>query len=386
MSTRKKTILLALFFLVAFFSSLPFLDAGKFGFTGLDDRAYCTAHKEVVSGLNRASIAWAFSSMDDAIWMPLTRISYMADYSLFKGTPSSMHLHSVVLHGFNGGLLFILLSLLAGAARPLREGESGEASLSFCDLLGCASGALVWAVHPLRCESVAWIASRKDVLSMFWEFLALILWVRMLLSHRQTSQCYAYIGSLACFGLSALAKQSCMTFPILVLILDFFGVDCTRRRRTSPWAYLLPTAMALAMAAIARAGQSYGGAMDMLSEVPITWRISNAIAAYGCYLFHSVWPVGLAVQCIARYPAPPRFLQIGIVATVATAVFVIWRLKCHTRRGSHLPDHADDWPLAGVLFFAVAVLPFLGLSGFGFHAYADRFTYVPSVGLSLLVV
>ena len=356
---------------VALAAMAPFLRTGGHGFVNLDDYDYALKHREVTGGLSAGAAAWAFTSRAECIWMPLTWISYMADHTFAGGSPRAMHLHSVAVHGLNAALLFLLLTMLAGGGNGRKAGA--VAALS----------ALFWAVHPLRCESVAWIASRKDVLSLFWELLAFIFWMRFLpRGWAGAAGRREYALSMGCFVLSSLCKPSCMTFPFLAAILDFFIVQ---RHKQTPWnwrPYAAPAAYAVVVAAVAQYAQSAGGATADLRDVPVWYRLANACCSYGIYVFHTVWPSELAAPCECRWPRPPRLLVPGLAIAGVACLYMLWRAHRHRKDILGLRP-VGDAPFACAIFFSAAVFPFLGISNFGYHAYADRFTYVPSLAFAI---
>ena len=149
---------------VAISTAVTFSRVWRYGFVNCDDYNYAL-NRHVRQGLCLPSAEWAVQDVSHGIWMPATWLSFMADYTLHRGSPQGMHIHNVLLHSVNACLLFYLLLMAFQGAR----GSS----------VPCALAALLWSVHPLRCESVAWIASRKDVLSMFWELLALVFWAKI---------------------------------------------------------------------------------------------------------------------------------------------------------------------------------------------------------------
>ena len=391
---RRRLALALLAAATALLAALPFLRAAGYGFVNCDDYDYALVHREVTSGLSPESAMWAFGSLSGCIWMPLTWLSYMADHTFFGGSPGAMHLHSVVVHGLNAGLFFVLLVLLPCRVRPTGADRAPAGAAA------AMLAALVWAVHPLRCESVAWIASRKDVLSLFWELLALVFWVRFLTGGGTCGTGRRdYALSLGCFVLSSFCKPSCMTFPLLAATIDFFIVRPSGRAGVSSvgtpagvgagercvwnWRpYALPAAYAAAVAVVAQYAQSAGGATADLRATPLGYRVVNACVSYGVYLFNTMWPSGLAAQCEFRWPRPPRFLAPGLAIAFAAGLFIAWR--AWRRRGDLARLRPiRDVPLACALFFSFAVFPFLGISNFGYHAYADRFTYVPSLAFGI---
>ena len=377
---------------VAAAAFLPFSRAVRYGIVNCDDYDYVRRHIALPKTLSVDGVCKAFTdevASVHGIWMPLTWISYMMDGSIARAAglkeadasefgPSAanvMHVHSLALHGVNAVLLWWLLVMLG---RCVWSGEDGRfrGLEAFAALL-----ALFWAMHPLRVESAVWIASRKDVLSAMWMLLALIFWM----ARRR------YWLSMACFAMAAMAKPSVMSFPVLCLIIDVFVV-----RRIRPVNYVVPVLAAAGLGAFAAQMQAAGGATGDLADVPAWGRLLNAAAAFGMYLKNTIWPLDLAVQCMHRWPALPRFVWPGVALSAVAAWWLgrglmdVWdRRKEAFRRvpGSVLPEYdftdVSRPVFAGCLWFAVSIAPMLGLANFGYHAFADRFTYIPAMGLSL---
>lgn len=350
----------------------------------LDDYDYVVQEPEILGGLTARGLVWCWRSVGHAIWMPLTWISYMVDVSAGWGY-GGMHLHSVAIHAVNGVLVFAILGALLSV-----NGIGGRTGCSLA-----LAGALLWALHPLRVESVAWIASRKDVLSFLFESGAVVCWIA---AGRREIRSGAFVASyclsLALFALGALAKPSVMTFPLLMLAVDTLVV-----RRVRPWAYILPGLMAAAIGLEASFAQAVGGATSELGGVPLAARLVNAMSAFGIYVTNTLAPFDLAVQCIVRHPGPPRALATGVVLSFGVAAFSLFRLSrlwrdrktCFARIDEggavvYAFRGTPDFVLAGLLWFCIGLGPVLGIANFGYHAFADRFTYIPSVGLVMIAM
>lgn len=361
---------------------VPFLRAWDYGLVDLDDYIYI--QKFCISGftLNWEWLVRIFTDVDEGIWMPLTYLSYVFDHWLWGGWYGGYHLTSIFIHAINVCLVWHFLRRLSG-------GSTNEAV--------CLIGALLWAVHPLRCESVVFIASRKDLLSFFFELLALVFWLKPSRT----------VLSIVFFILGALCKPSVMTFPVLC-----FLVDCLVVREVRPIRYVVPCILMVGLALFAGWQQAVGGATVDLQRMPLWGRIVQAMAAFGIYLRNTVWPNALAVQCLKRWPELPRFWFAGMLISGCWA-YVMWRLvvksqvigsaneyfrslkSCadlagfkRVQRWHSNPSLHEGWCfiLAGMAWFAFALVPMLGIANFGFHAYADRFTYIPAIGLSLMLI
>ena len=273
----------------------------RFGLVNIDDYEYLVRSKAVVGGVSLSGLAWSWQSLEHGIVMTLKWLSYMLDFSLFGEEPwGAMHLHCVALHMVNAALVFVLLNVL------LRQtaGES-DARRTGIALLAAA----FWALHPLRVESVAWLSSRKDVLSFMFEMGACLCWCQAVCRKSVDGKfCAAYLLSLLLFGLGALAKPSVMTYPLLQACIDVFLL-----RRFRPRMYVIPLPMMLGIGMEAAYAQAAGGATGNLAAVPVCFRLLNAMSAFGIYLCNTVFPNGLAPQCMHRYPALPRAVATGVV-------------------------------------------------------------------------
>lgn len=323
-----------------------FWSVGGYGLINLDDYQY------VVDKVPSYGLKWAFTWVGDAMWVPLTWLSYWLDWTLFGENWGAYHLHSVLVQALNGVILYFVLTSLA---RDLPR-------------KWCLLAALLWAVHPLRVESVAWVASRKDVLSTFFFLLALWAWYA---GERKA----LVLVSLVCLVLGGLAKASVMVFPAFVVACDFFVT-----RRAKPWwAYVAVTALSLGFAAEAAWAQKAGGALAVTEGIPMEYKVFNAAASLTVYLFNLVCPTSLAAQCQLKYPAPPRFSLVGF----ALICGVVWSLRAYLRDADRRNAFPKSELVAGIVIFFSALVPFLGLSGFGSHAFADRFTMLPSLGASV---
>ena len=380
--TRSRQLLVALSLAAVTFA--VYLKTAGFGLVNIDDYEYLVGEGGVTGGMSLANLSWAFRSTGHAIWMPLTFSSYMLDISLFgRGCWGAMHLHGAALHAVNAALLYALFHALVGYARvaPFRR------------IAISTVATLLWSLHPLRVESVAWLASRKDVLSFAFELLAMHAWISVSCKDKTDGRSIlAYSASLLCFALSAMAKPSVMTFPLLMLLVDAFVI-----RRIRPWMYLLAALIMVVVGFEASAIQSIGGATGDFAGCPLYYRLLNAMSAFGIYVTNTVWPAHLGPQCMNRYPAPPRELVAGVVLSLVAGVWLLSRF-CRIwngRRALFVRSRTEDaweyagttdWLLVGVAWFVVGIGPFLGIANFGYHAFADRFTYIPAVGLSLAAV
>jgi len=332
------------------------------GFFLVDDRTVVTGNPHVLDGLTAAGARWALTSVSYASnWHPLTWLSHMADVELHGLDPRGHHLTSLLLHAANVALLFAVLAALTGATwRP-------------------ALAAALFAVHPLHVESLAWLAERKDLLSAFFWLLAVAAHV----AHARRPGARRYLALVAAFALGLMSKPMVVTLPAVLLLLDWWplgrlgfpggpGAGAAARRALLEKVPLL--ALAAGASALTIVAQRAGGAVVALGDLPLGTRAAVAAAAIEHYLATTLWPAGLSVF----YPYPQGPPAAGRVAAAllllagVTAAAVRWR---ETRPNL----------LAGWLAFLGMLVPVLGLVQVGAQAAADRFTYLPRIGLLLML-
>lgn len=338
-------------FLIAVLTVAVYGQMLGFQFNNADDLDYVVENAHVRAGLNPGNLLWALTTFDASNWHPLTWLSHMADVSLYGMNPMGHHLTNLLLHLANALLLFLLLLRTTGASW-----RSGFV-------------ALVFALHPLHVESVAWVAERKDVLSTFLLLLTLITWTR----HAQSPVRGRYGLSLALFALGLTAKPMLVTAPLLMLLLDRWPL-----RRPMGWSLIrekLPFfALSAASCAVTILAQMRGGSVSSLASIPLPLRVVNALVAYAKYLALAAWPRHLAVF----YPHPGSALpagQIGlsVVALILVSAFA-WVLR------GRAPYVAVGWA-----WYLLTLVPVIGLVQVGMQAMADRYTYVPLIGIFILV-
>jgi tetratricopeptide (TPR) repeat protein len=348
---------------------LTFLPALGCGFVAWDDPQTVPAYAIVLRGLSLDGVRWAFTHGYFAHWLPLTVLSHMLDWQLFGNQAAGHHLSSLVLHAATVVLVFQLWRRTT--LRPLRA----------------AAVAALFAVHPLRVEPVVWVAARKDMLSGFFGVLALVLYVGWVA--RRGPWRYAAVTVALLLGL--LSKPMVVSLPVAMLLLDFWPlgrlplpVEGPPRARLAAflrgaWPLLrekLPwLALAVAGAAGAVVSQRLGGAMAELQALSLGERLGNAFLSYAGYLADTLWPAGLAAFYAFRDPPAPWALVLP-----AVALFVA------LTAGALAAARRWPWLTVGWLWFVVALLPVIGLVQVGDQASADRYTYLPSVGLLAAIV
>ncbi len=336
---------------------LLFSPAVRCGFLNYDDPGYVTKNLHVQAGLSWTGLVWAFTAPTD-YWHPLTWLSHMLDWQLYGASPAGHHFTNVAWHAVNAVLAFFVFRRLAGGTW-----------LS-------AFAAAVFAWHPLRVESVAWVTERKDVLSGCFFLLTILAYARYADCRRDGRRWLgSYVLTLGCFVGGLMSKPILVTVPALLLILDWWPF----RRLTSVSAMRLAVGEKVPFIALStvtalvtvRMQQNIGA---FVLGLPPGARIGNAVVSLARYLGKFVWPADLAV-C---YPHPGHWPTLTVLAATALVVclgFIAWRVR------RQLP-----WVMVGLLWFVVALLPVIGLIQAGFQSMADRYTYLSMLGVELGII
>jgi len=333
---------------------------GGFDFVNLDDPDYVTRNRAVHDGLSWSGAWWALTSFHAANWHPLTWLSHMTDARLFGMDAGAHHLMSLGLHAAATLVLFELLRALTGS------------------FWRCAAVAALFAVHPVQVESVAWIAERKTVLAGLLGLLT----VRAYLGHVARPAARSFPGVVVLFALGLLAKPMLVILPLLLLLLDWWPLGrfgrhgITPREARSPVVEKLPLlALALLSGIVTIAAQSEVGAIASLRAFSPPVRLGNALLSFSAYLGDLVLPLGLTVF----YPHPSAGLPWGRAGLAALALAVITFMALRSRRGA--PAFTFGW-----LWYLLTLLPVIGILQVGSQARADRYLYLPLVGIFLAVV
>ena len=395
---RRKTVAICLLlFVLVLWGFLPSL---RNDFVNYDDNVYVTENLQVQAGLTWESLAWAFGKFhgEQTYWHPLTWVSHMLDCRLYGLQPWGHHLTSVLWHAVNTLLVFLVFKRLTGA------------------VWRCAVLAALFALHPLQVDTVAWVTERKNLLSTF--FFLLTVWAYALYAelrslkskvqslksevgshvpqttdhgprttdhgprttdHRSLitdHRSLLYLLSLFFFVCGLMSKATLLTLPFILLLLDWWPL---RRFQVSTLRHLLfeklPFLAAAAPAALVSVyGQKQMGALPGFVQCSLGERIANAILSFVRYVAQTFWPVDLAVY----YPFPATIPLGPVVAAALLSLTASALLLWAARRRPYL---AIGW-----LWFVVTLLPVIGLVQIGGHSRADRYTYVPLIGLFLLVV
>jgi Flp pilus assembly protein TadD len=319
-----------------------------FDFVTFDDPAYVTENPHVQAGLSLAGAAWAFGSSAAGSWFPLTWLSHMLDCQLFGLDGGWHHFTNLWIHALSTLLWFTVLKRITGA-------RSKSALVAF-----------LFGLHPLHVESVAWVCERKDVLSAL--FCVLTLWAYAGYVGRPARGRYLLTLLLFCLGL--MAKPMLVTLPIVLLLLDRWPF----RRGVRILEKLPFFAASIAVSVVTYLVHRQAGALASFEVVPLAARFENALVSYAVYVFKMVWPVNLAVF----YPySQGSLVAPAVVAAIVIAAITVLVLRVFPR-----------WPYLAVgwLWYLVTLLPVIGLVQAGAQARADRFTYIPMIGVSIALV
>ncbi|MAT15517.1 MAG: hypothetical protein CMJ46_09650 [Planctomyces sp.] len=345
---------------------IVYSQTASFDFVNYDDDLYIGGNEHVRDGLTLETIQYAFTSTEIANWHPLTWLSLAFDVSLFgESEPGSMHTMSMLYHLVNSLLLFGLLNYVTRS--PFR-----------CFLI-----AFLFAVHPLHAESVAWISSRKDLLSTLFALLAI--WAYFVYAQQPNRKWYGIV--MGCFVLSLLSKQMFVTLPFLLLLLDIWPLQrwalfssATPEEKTAqitpvPFSRLVLEkvpllALSILFSVIIFLAQQQAGAVQSVDRFPLSIRLQNAVLSYGLYLRRTFWPDDLTVI----YPHPGDSINsthvlISLGVLIAITLLAVIRL----RKQPALP--------VGWFWFLGTLVPVIGIVQLGLEALADRYMYFPQIGL-----
>jgi Flp pilus assembly protein TadD len=365
---RKPRLSLMICLLLALSTLLIFARTGWHEFLFYDDNLYVTENQMVQGGLSWKGLVWAFTTMHAVNWHPLTWLSHMLDVQLFGLHPGAHHIVNVLFHAANAVLLFLLFTRMTG------------------EQWRSAFVAALFALHPLHVESVAWVAERKDVMSVFFGLLTIRAYVRY--AERPAPSRYA--GVILFFVLSLLSKPMFVTMPFLLLLLDYWPlcrVDgrfklpgepaCTQPAVTIK-RLLLEKAPLLVLSAassvVTMLAQKRGNAIADDPSLSLGIRLANAAVGYVRYLGKTFWPQSLSVFYPHPGPSLPAWQAIvsSLVLLVIT-VLVLLRLR------------RSPWLAVGWFWFVGTLIPVIGLIQVGAQSIADRYTYFPLIGIFVMV-
>lgn len=354
-STRARTVAVGASLAVG--TILLFSRTFGYGFVNYDDPTYVTANPHVQGGLTWAGLRWAFFGHSD-YWHPLTWMAHMLDWQLYGPAAWGHHLSSVLWHVLNAVLVFLVFRRLAGG------------------LWRSAFAAALFAWHPLRVESVAWIAERKDVMSGAFFLLTVLAYARYVDARTAGRVAWGrYLTVLGLFAAGLMCKPMLVTVPLVLLVLDYWPLGRGGSLVALRGLVLekLPLfVLSAADAVVTLVMQKHEGAFVL--HVPLSARIGNAVVSIARYLEKFVWPADLIV-CY-EHPGAWPWATLGLAGGGLIGVAVLaWRLR-----------RSRSCILAGVTWFLVMLVPVLGLVQVGFQAMADRYTYLPMLGIELALI
>lgn len=339
----------------------------QYGFVNFDDPAYVTGNQHIRTGLRWQTVVWAFRSTEQANWHPLTWLSHALDYQLFHLNPAGHHYDNVLLHVVCVVLLFLFLESVTGLA-----GRS-------------AVVAALFAVHPIDVESVAWISERKNILCTAFFLLGLYAYQR----YAQNPKLKRYSAVVFSFALALMSKPMAITFPCVLLLLDYWPLERMQsfgstseaiarpRYQPKPLGWLVLEKIPLLLLSVGSAivtviVQKSGGALR--AEYSISLRAENAVVSYTRYIGKLFWPTRLATL----YPFPRN----GVPAwETVLASIVLLSISCAVLVGSRKRYIAVGW-----FWFLGTLVPVIGLVQVGEQAMADRYAYIPFIGLFIAIV
>ena len=348
LKTQKILIVLALAVLVW----IVFGQTTHFDWVRYDDHDYVYRSGRVTSGLSFTNIAWAFTHFHAANWHPLTTLSHMLDCQLFGVNPAWHHFSSVVIHALATIALFFALDSLTGK------------------IWRSAFVAGVFAIHPLRAESVAWIAERKDVLSGLFFALTLLAWS----NYARRKSVARYLIALLAAALGVLSKPMLVTIPFVLLLIDYWPLNRFQNEKViSLVIEKIPFALFAAFSAVATVLAQHGQ-IDTFG-FSLSLRLENAIVSYVIYLRQLIWPVDLAVL----YPHQETFFPLRVIAGCAAILVGLSAIVIVFRR--RFPFLFMGW-----FWFVGMLVPVIGIVQVGRQAHADRYTYLPLIGITIAFV
>lgn len=349
-------LLCAVCTVIAVASAIAYWPVHSFSFVNFDDITYITLNSHIKDGITWESLKWAFTSQSVTnelpMWHPVTWFSLMVDYSLFGMDPAGYHIENVILHILNSLLVLFVLFKMTGKILP------------------CAAAALIFAVHPLHVESVAWVTERKDVLSTLLGLLS----VYAFLLYLDKRKIPVYAASIVLFALSLLAKPMLVTLPFVLLLFDIWPLKRFNMKSIRPLVVekipFFVTSFVFSIAAYISQGSTMA---TTVVSVTLDQRIANTILNIALFFRKFFIPYDLSVLYPVPFPVNPFYVFIAAVVLAAVTVGVLFLRKNHT------------YLLVGWLFYAGTIFPVAGIVQMGHQSCADRYTYIPMLGLIIMV-
>ena len=327
-------------------------------FINYDDPRYVYENTKITGGLSLSGIAWAFTHIHSMNWHPLTTISHMLDCQLYGLSAGWHHFTNVLLHTVAVILLFLALQQMTGAFSR------------------SAFVAAVFAIHPLRVESVAWIAERKDVLSGVFFMLTLLAYVH----YARAPSIWRYVIVAFAFALGLMSKPMLVTLPFVLLLLDYWPLARIREEGSNVGRQLFKLAVEKIPLIVLSAVSSVitfvaqKGAVGETGQLPVLARINNAVVSYVAYIWQMLWPMRLAVF----YPHPENRLPLWEIIASLLLLICLTVLAIAVRK-------QRPYLITGWLWYLGMLVPVIGFVQVGWQGRADRYTYLPQIGLYIAV-
>jgi tetratricopeptide (TPR) repeat protein len=334
-----------------------FLPATRFEFTTYDDPDFVTANPTVQAGLTARGFKWVWHSEVARNWHPVTMLTHMLDCQLFGVKPGWPHLVNILLHAANAALLFLVLNRMTGA------------------LWRSAVVAGLFALHPLHVESVAWVAERKDVLSTFFWFLTLWAYARYAEAVKvEKSNLKFYALAFVFLAIGLMCKPMLVTVPFVLLLLDYWPLERTKRVGFARLvAEKIPfMVLSAALCVVTYAIQRRGGSVPSINNLPVSFRVENAFVSYARYFGKMFWPENLAALYLRSGDWPGWEVALAAGLLVAVSSVAVWQ---RLRR---------PWLAVGWFWYVGTLVPVIGIVQAGMQTMADRYTYVPLIGLFII--
>ncbi|MCX6375590.1 MAG: hypothetical protein NTU88_06080, partial [Armatimonadetes bacterium] len=366
-SAQKHQLLLAALLLTVMTLAVYWQALNHDFITVYDDGSYVLKNEHVQRGLSIENVAWAFTTTDVYNWHPLTWISHMLDCQLFGLKPRGHHATSLILHLADSLLLLLVLTRMTKSVWK-----------SFFV-------AALFAIHPTHVESVVWIAERKDVLSAFFWMLTMGAYVL----YAERPGIGRYLLIMSAFALGLMSKPMLVTLPLILLLMDYWPLGRFRFGEPSPkkkkgkqpwsgrkliWEKVPLLALTLGSSIATFAAQKHGGAMTSLDEFPLGVRIANAFVSYIGYIGKTFWPSKLAVLYLHPGASLPIWEVIGSALLLALIFVAVFRF-----------GRGHPYLQVGWLWYFVTLIPVIGFIQVGRQAMANRYTYVPLIGLFIMI-
>ncbi len=356
---QKKYVALLICLLLALLTCGIYLQVSKHEFINYDDQVYVTENPNVQTSLNYSSIKWAFTTNHTGYWHPITWLSIMLDYQLFHLKSAGYHLTNLILHIANILLLFAVLNIMTGTTWR------------------SAFVVALFALHPLNVESVAWVSERKNVLStLFW-----ILTIAAYCRYARLSKISWYIITIILFALGLMTKPMVITLPLILLILDYWplnrieSISINRKLFIQKKKKKIPFFILSIVAGIITVyGQKSIGALEATSKIPFAFRLANACISYIRYIGKMFCPTKLAVYYPFDTSGLPLLPAIASAALLAILTILVLRMSAKHK-----------YLLTGWLWYIVTLLPVIGIIQAGDQAFANRYAYLPLIGLFIII-